>query len=1532
MKKLSLMTLVVVLSACKSEQIDGEAIHARVLLTPAVSATCVLFEVRDPSTHSVLDKRWLTRTDDDLQIAVFRGALPETVELAARPFRDGDCQGGLEAKTPNGAFQTVAATFVKGAVPPVTELQLRPGTDGDTDGYVGTDAGGADCKDLDVTVNPGAQETCELQVDLNCDGKKGCEASTCSLTACKGPAATLVMGVPSSPVTAGTCSSGSVSVKDANGTNTRVSASTAVSLEAPSGGVLFFSDSNCTTPAASVTLTGSEDSTPFFFQGQIAGTVTLRASATGLTTVNQSVQILPGAGNRLVFLSTPRTAVARSCSQVVQFQSQDALGNPAQVTAATQVMLQASATGFKFYSDTGCTNEVASVTLAAGTSTGSFYFKGTQAGPVNVTLTATGFTGSQQTETITAGPPSAMVFTGPATLSAGDCSGLVTVTLRDLDGNAATATSATTVSLTPNNVPELTFSTSTGCSPTVTSVQIASGSGSATFRYRSTKSGTFSIGGTSGSLTSTPLSVTVNPGAASVLAFTTNPQTVTAGNCSAVATVQLRDSLGNAVSVPSDTAVTLTANPPGGFQFFTDSSCTGSAVASTTIPGGSSNASFYFKGTVSGAVVMGAAQGSISVNQNATINPGSPTVLAFSQPSLTVAAGDCTAVTLFSTDTFGNRSNVSGNQVVTLTPSAPSLTFSTASNCGSSTGTVTISGGSSSVSFFAKATLVGSVSATASRSGFTSGTLTVTVNPGAPAKLAFTTTAQTLELNTCSAITTVQVRDSSDNVSPVSASTQINLTASPSGNITFYLNSDCTGPTTSITIPASQSSGSFYFKDTVAEVVAISVANANLTGASQDQTITPLRPTALVFTTSPKTLVAGNCSGTVTVEAQAQGSATTVPSPTPVDLLAAPSSGFSFYASTNCSGSPTSQVSIGSSQSTVSFSFKGNTAGTIGVTASNPTIATPATQTATINAAAPTKLVFSTPGHTTVAGICSVAVTVQSRDPFDNPSAVTVDKTLSLNQAGSPTDSNFRFYSDAACANEVTGGSPLILSNGQLAASFYYKGQTARNVDLAVSTAGLTATPVQSHIVTAAAATKVVFSSSTPAQTLLASTCALRTIVRQDTFNNPAADASSLDVALSASAAAEFFLDSGCTTSTSQVTIAAGNSTANFYFKGLSGGVNATAPLTLTATPSGLTAGTQLETIIPTVRTGSCTMAANSKTATCTVTPALGDTSKVLNVFQATTLNQTSDLANVRCFLPSSSPFNVQCERGGSGGSNAVNIRWATAEFPSGVAVQRQAVACVGDTSTATFSAVTQDHSFLLLSSEKDTADQRQTIPRLGVLTSTTQAEIRKTAGAGCGGGAETNSFQVVDYSSATVQRGLASLASTVASGQVNLSPSVPLDRSILLYSYIFDSTTTKICDRLVRGEFTNSGSKVTFSRGDGDTSANCTTPQINSISWEAVTFPTGTVVQQVTKALAAGTASANVTLQTPVDPTRTIVIGGGQWASGQLHGESRNSANENISEGRALAYLADGSTLTIARETSADSATFTVYVVQLKP
>jgi hypothetical protein len=1411
-KKLSLVALLVFLSACKSER--GEAIHAQVLL-PSVSATCVRFEVRDPANDQPLQTRWLTRSDDDLRIAIFKGSLPETVTLAARPYRDGDCAGGQEARTPNGSYKTVSATFKDDITQ--ASLELEPGTDGDGDGYVATGAGGADCQDAPGQggVNPGVQEQCSDQTDRNCDDKKGCEASACGVNAC--------VGLP-----------------------------------------------------------------------------------------------------RLVFTSPPGDVVAGTCS-TVQFESQDAQGNAAPVTAATGVALAASPAdpGFKFYSDADCTTEVTSVNLAAGASGGSFRFKSTKSGTFAVTLTAPGFTGSSQDETINPGAPTAMVFTGPQTLQAGGCSTPVTIELRDGFGNPAPAASNTSITLNSSGV-ALTYSTDSGCSPTAPAVSIAQGAMTTSFRYRGTAAGTTNISGTaSGLTTQTPLAVTITPGAPSVLVFTTGVQTRTAGSCSNVATVQLRDGFTNPIRVTADTPVALSASPSTGFQFFSDSSCTGAVVPSVNIPANGSDASFYFRGTIVGTgtvTISATVTGVPAATQNVTLNPGPPAVLAFSPLSATMAAGACTQFTLLVQDTFGNASPVSSNQLITFTPSpSTGFTFSANTDCSSPGTQFNVNSGQSSQVLYMSGTAVADVTVTASGPGFTDGTLTVKVNPGAPNKLFFLTTPQTAVLvGTCSGITTVQVRDAFDNPAPVPASTQIDLSSDSSGGMVFYSDATCDTPVTFVTMPTGQNSASFYFKDSVAETVTITASSTGLASATQTETINPLPPTALVFVTNPQTVAATGCSAINSVETWAGGTPTTVTTPTTVNLSAAPT-GLTFYSNSTCTAVVTS-VTVGVGQGSAVFYFKGTLPGTVTITAASTGL-TSATQDETITPA-PTKLLFTTPVRTTAAGVCSAVVTVQPADASNNPVPAATNIMVNLSQSGTPSDPQFKFYSDSSCSTPAV--TSVTIPARQNSANLYYKGERVRTVTLTAAAAGLTSA-TQDHTMVAGNAAALAFATATPAQTLLAGTCSnLRTVETRDAFGNLATNGAT--VTLSGSTTAEFFQDLNCTTPiTGPITIAAGNSTAGFYFKGFTGGINANGPLTLTASGTGLTSATQGETIIPTVRTGSCAL--SNTGANCgTITPALLDENKAFLVFQATSTNATSDQTNVRCFL--SSPSQVRCERTNGGGDD-MSIRWSVAEFPSGVNVQHLPVNCVSDTTNVSLANVTLERTFLLLSSQRDTTTMDSSVPRLAELMAANRAEIRKTGGCAS---TENNHLQAVDYTGASVQRAVSVLANGNLGTQVNLPNSVDLARSVLLYSYISDGSGTNICNRVLRGELTNSGTTVTFSRGDGN-AANCVGSQFNAISWEVVQFPAGTVVQQVTQALAAGTGGLSASTQiSPVDLSRTLVIGGGQWASGQLHGEGAHSSSDLISEMRAQAYLTDSTTLNFSRESSNNTATFTAYVVQFKP
>ena len=94
-------------------------------------------------------------------------------------------------------------------------------------------------------------------------------------------------------------------------------------------------------------------------------------------------------------------------------------------------------------------------------------------------------------------------------------------------------------------------------------------------------------------------------GPASKLVFTSTAVTVTAGVCSSALTVQSQDSSGNPSNVSGTETLIPSASPPAGASFYTDNTCTTAVTASNlTIPSGSNSASFFFKDTAPGSVVI----------------------------------------------------------------------------------------------------------------------------------------------------------------------------------------------------------------------------------------------------------------------------------------------------------------------------------------------------------------------------------------------------------------------------------------------------------------------------------------------------------------------------------------------------------------------------------------------------------------------------------------------------------------------------------------------------------------------------------------------------------------------------------------------------------------------------------------------------------------------------------------------------------------------------------------------------------------
>ena len=154
--------------------------------------------------------------------------------------------------------------------------------------------------------------------------------------------------------------------------------------------------------------------------------------------------------------------------------------------------------------------------------------------------------------------------------------------------------------------------------------------------------------------------------------------------------------------------------------------------------------------------------GSITGSQpSITVSAATATVLALSGPT-SLTAGSCsTAYTMTSYDAYGNVSNVSPTQTIGL--SGGSGTFYSGSGCTGSESSTTIASGTSTGMFYYKDNTAESFTMTVSDSGFTSGTLGVTVSTGTASSFTVTGFANPATAGTASTIT-VTAKDSGGNV------------------------------------------------------------------------------------------------------------------------------------------------------------------------------------------------------------------------------------------------------------------------------------------------------------------------------------------------------------------------------------------------------------------------------------------------------------------------------------------------------------------------------------------------------------------------------------------------------------------------------------------------------------------------------------------------------------------------------------------------------------------------------------------------
>ncbi|MGQ0505998.1 MAG: kelch repeat-containing protein [Myxococcaceae bacterium] len=807
---------------------------------------------------------------------------------------------------------------------------------------------------------------------------------------------------------------------------------------------------------------------------------------------------------------------------------------------------------------------------------------------VNVPTSATGGTARLQ------------ITSTAQTVTAGACSpSPLTIQSQTLAGVALNVSANTSVQLAP--YPGLSFYSDATCATPIAAAVISSGTSSTSVYFRGTTVGSTTVTVGANSYNSASQVQTIQAGAPSQIAFTSNPVTVAVNTCSPAVVLQVADSYGNPSNVPSSTAVTLSGT---GLTFFSNPTCT-TSLTSPTVAGGSSSLTFYFTGSTSGAIALEASSSYGSATQTETITGGAPTKIAFTTGSQTVVANTgCSAlVTIQSQNTLGLAANATA--AITLTPSGNGLTFYTNSACTKS-GSFTIDAGANTASFYFTGTIVGLQTLTVTPSaGLTAVTQQESIVAAAvtPTKIAFATVPQTVAVDGCSGVTTVQAQNAGGSAGNVSANTTVTLSA-PS--TTFYSNSGCTAVVTSVLIPNKYNAANFYFRTSAAGTVVLTASTSTLGSATQSETIgctgamtdcfgacVDLQTNAtycgscttscsagqtcsngacqgggpaatqLAFTTPSRTFTAATCAGAANaIAVQLQDA-----SGNPVNAGAG---GQTFTASSTSTGTVTwhtdsscstvasgGNFTIASGSSTVNAYYRDTKAGTPSVSLSNASSLTnPSPQNHAVVADVANRLAFTTPSRTFTAATCAGAanvIAVQLQDASGNPvNAGAGGQTFT---ASSTSTGTVTWYTDSSCSTVASGGN-FTIASGSSTVNVYYRDTKAGTPSVSLSNASsLTNPTAQTHTMTAGTGNQLAFTS--PARTFTAGSCGgagrVITVQLQDASGNPlAADTGgqAFTAASDSTGTVTWYTDATCMAVApgGNFTIAAGTNTASLFY------------------------------------------------------------------------------------------------------------------------------------------------------------------------------------------------------------------------------------------------------------------------------------------------------------------------------------------------------------------------------------------------
>ncbi|MBX7099946.1 MAG: putative metal-binding motif-containing protein [Myxococcaceae bacterium] len=1514
-----------------------------VQVDPAVKATCVELQLVQGIT--ILKSVQLPRGagDDSFKVLVGRGSFPETVSFRARAaVGAAGCDGVLKT---NGLSSAVDTTFPASGLTRIEVALTPPGADEDQDrdGYVAAAKNGPDCDDADVATHPGGTQRCDgSATDGDCNGKVGCADTTCATAAvCRGqPPVALAFETPARTASVGSCSAAiGLALRDASGSNTTASPAVNVTLAVAPMLADLFLDAACTQPAGTLALTGTAQ---LYFKGTTAGTFTLTASASGLTSATQD-ETVGGPGIAALAFTTPaRTlSVDDACSSALTLETRDANGAPFDVTQATPITLTGPAAAkLTVFSDAACATPAPGglLTLAAGGHQLSFFVRAGGVG-VHALVAATAGKLATQDLTVTAGQPAALAFvTNPQALPLGTCSGPLTVQLQDQRGNPVAQAAALDVALSAAPDAGIRLASAAGCATAVDHVTIPSGQAEASFHAQGSAPANVTLLASvtvDGGVLSASQPFSIGAGPVDHLVFTTPARTIAAGGCSGDVTVELRDVSDNPASLPDGGTLALSGT---GFSFSTSSACTSPSGAVALAPS-TSGVTLHFTGIQAGTRPFTADLGlGLSASQAGTITALPASSVRFVSPMLTARTGTCAGpLRLEASDLYGNPSPSDAG--IALSTAALGPAFHAAAGCATPAVSGVTFAGDAGAFFFVQGSNSGRFALQAAAFASTD-TQDVDLVQGSATGLRFVAAPLPGVAGGCSE--TLEVEAFDDAGLAVAGAGAVALSAPPDAAVQFASACDA-GALSQVGFDGGSARASFVVRSTVAGTHQL-LASAAFGQTSASYAVAAGPTASLALLGGPVTVQASRtapgpavCSSALTaVRRDAFGNLVTQGAASAA--LSGPVGSNLEFRTGGCNGAnqPTASFANGNSTS-AAFTVRGDTAGTFTLTATLS--GATATTKVTVTPGAPASVAVS-PADPVAALQCSGLLRVSLVDAFGN--VTDAGGALALSAPGCA----FSASTDSSCSAPIPG---VTVPAGSTSASARLTCADAGSVLVTASgtdvsgNATQTVLPALTARLALDAGQGLVTVASTTGPLLLAGECRPVTVERQDALGRPTSPAGSLAFALSAGTTPNvtFYSDATCTTPAGGGTIAGGSSGAELFVRALTGGTSEVGTLPLAADAGGGLGARQDTFVRNAVQRVGCTLNNGATLVRCPLTTTAGLSrpallGRTLLVAQTTSGQAAPQDSEVVCELTADGGSTLEAVCGRLGNNGAVDLSLQTATWPStaaqgGATVQHVTGAKAAGTQYPLLfptRGVAQGQSLVLF--------QRAVAGGSVNNNDFFSATLGPDGGVEVEGGAATSlsqngvfNLQVVELAGASVDH-VHSNAGNADQYAVTGLGAVDLQRTFVLETHrggTAGGSADQLCAVMARASLPDTTS-VRWNRTNGN--GGCAGTTTDAVDWQRAQLAAGNTVAAVNVTFGNGAATSPVPVS--LDLSRTFLLTSSQAAGGP---SGMETADNGATLGDAQVVIdcnAAAGTCTATRGSTGASATATVYAVQLDP